>query len=189
MSAKAMTKETAPRVLSTHHSAYRCFDAEETRKFWEDIMGLELAAALSFDHISGTDTKLDYMHLFFKLGDGNFVAFFDVPDHMRPDLFKRRSGLYHHIAMEVATEAELEAFEKRWRDAGLEVTSDLDHSFVRSIYTYDPNGIQTEILWKAPSYKAILSQATADVPRSMRDWTEKTRAKKEAYRKQHAAHA
>ena len=180
-------KGPAPKILSTHHSAYRCFDAEETRRFWEGIMGMELAAALSFDKISGTDIKLDYMHLFFKMGDGNFVAFFDLPDHMRPDLFKIRSGFVRHIAFEVETEAELETFAKRWRDAGLKVDSDLDHSFVRSIYTYDPNGIQCEILWKEPRYNEILTAAKGQVNKSMSDWTSKTKARKDAYRKEHAA--
>lgn len=175
-----------PKVLHAHHSAYRCFDAQETREFWEGIMGLELSAALSFDHISGTDVKTDYMHLFFQFGDGNFIAFFDVPDVMRPELFKPRSAMYHHIAMEVATEAELEEFSRRWKDAGLKVHHDLDHSFVRSIYTYDPNGLQVEILWKEPTYAKTLAGAKADVDRSMKDWTEKTRAKKDAYRKEHA---
>lgn len=187
MSPQATSKQQAPKILHTHHSAYRCFDAEETRRFWEGIMGMELAAALSFDHISGTDEKLDYMHLFFKMGDGNFVAFFDLPDHMRPELFKIRSGFVRHIAFEVATEAELETFAKRWRDAGLEVTSDLDHSFVRSVYTYDPNGIQVEILWKEPKYGEILAGAKGDVDRSMKAWNEKTKARKDAYRKAHAA--
>lgn len=187
MSPQPSTKQPAPKILSTHHSAYRCFDAEETRQFWEDIMGMELAAALSFDKISGTDVKLDYMHLFFKMGDGNFVAFFDLPDHMRPDLFKIRSGFVRHIAFEVATEAELETFAKRWKDAGLKVDSDLDHSFVRSIYTYDPNGIQVEILWKEPKYGEILAGAKSQVKASMAAWTAKTKAAKDAYRKQHAA--
>lgn len=187
MSAPALTRESAPKILHAHHVAYRCFDAEETRRFWEDVMGLELAAALSFDHISGTDIKLDYMHLFFKMGDGNFVAFFDLPDHMRPELFKIRSGFVRHIAFEVATEAELEAFARRWRDAGLKVDNDIDHSFVRSIYTYDPNGIQVEIAWKEPKYAEILAGARAQVKKSMKDWTEKTRAVKEKFRREHAA--
>ena len=40
-----MNDKSAPAaapVLGLHHSAYRCRDAEETRHFYEDILGLPL---------------------------------------------------------------------------------------------------------------------------------------------------
>ena len=45
--------DAPPTIKGIHHSAYRCRDAEETRRFYEEVMGLTLAAALDFDEISG----------------------------------------------------------------------------------------------------------------------------------------
>ena len=53
-------------IKNVHHVAFRCRDAEQTRWFYEDILGLKLAAAMSFDHLSGTDKKIEYMHIFFE---------------------------------------------------------------------------------------------------------------------------
>ena len=36
-------------IKNFHHVAFRCRDAEQTRWFYEDILGLKLAAAMSFD--------------------------------------------------------------------------------------------------------------------------------------------
>ena len=42
-------------IKGLHHNAYRCRDSEETRKFYEDFLGLELAGALetvSYTHLT-----------------------------------------------------------------------------------------------------------------------------------------
>ena len=35
-----------PNIANVHHVAYKCRDAEETRHFYEDILGLEFVAAV-----------------------------------------------------------------------------------------------------------------------------------------------
>ena len=71
-----------------HHSAYRCRDAEQTRWFYEDVLGLPLTLAMVFDVEPGTGRKIDYMHLFFKMGDDNFIAFFDAASSLFMSLFR-----------------------------------------------------------------------------------------------------
>ena len=40
-------------IKGLHHNAYRCRDSEETRKFYEDFLGLELAGApVSYTHLT-----------------------------------------------------------------------------------------------------------------------------------------
>ena len=46
-----MASKTPP-VLGLHHAAYRCRDAEETRHFYEDILGLPLVHVVTADHVS-----------------------------------------------------------------------------------------------------------------------------------------
>ena len=40
-------------VKGLHHSAYRCRDAEETRQFYEDFLGLPLIEALAGSGFEG----------------------------------------------------------------------------------------------------------------------------------------
>ena len=55
-------------IKGLHHNAYRCRDAEETRKFYEDFLGLPLADAFE---ISTTQTgrKTNVLHIFFEMDD------------------------------------------------------------------------------------------------------------------------
>ena len=88
-------------IKNFHHVAFRCRDAEQTRWFYEDILGLKLAAAMSFDSLSGTNQKIEYMHIFFEMLDGNYIAFFDDPHNAEIDSFKDMNGFDSHVAVEV----------------------------------------------------------------------------------------
>lgn len=170
-----MAKKAAPpKIKGIHHSAYRCRDAEETRRFYEEVMGLKLAAALDFDEISGTDEKLDYMHLFFELGDGNYLAFFDLPDTADEKKFKRKSGFNLHFAFEVGSIEEMEAFKKRFEDYGYDCHGPLDHEFVKSIYSWDPNGYQIEVTCRVPAHDKIMADEAVKSHKVMADWTRRT---------------
>lgn len=159
----------APPILGTHHVAFRCRDVAETRHFYSDILGLELAAALAFDRSPGGE-PLRYMHLFFRMGDGRFIAFFDLPDHARPDLFRRGSGFTRHVALEVADRPALEAARARMQAAGLEVDGPIDHGFVHSIYTYDPNGIQVELTCRDADHDGFLARERAEADAAIAAW-------------------
>jgi catechol 2,3-dioxygenase-like lactoylglutathione lyase family enzyme len=173
----------APRILGVHHAAFLCFDAGETREFYENVCGLKTVAAFTFDGIVDTPVQVRYMHIFFEMADGNCVAFFDLPNKLRPNDFKRTSGFKQHIAMMVASEAEMLAFKQRWEAHGYKVDGPLDHHFVKSIYTYDPNGIQVEITVKAKEYDAIMAHEQSIVEETMAAWETETRPNKDAYRK------
>ena len=44
-------------IKGLHHNAYRCRDSEETRKFYEDFLGLPLANAFEIKTtLTGRDT-------------------------------------------------------------------------------------------------------------------------------------
>jgi len=176
----ALSPETGELKMlgNVHHAAYRCRDAQQTRWFYEEVLGLPLAAAMVFDHISGSEDKRDYMHLFFQLGDGNFLAFFDDPDTASGDSFERKDSFDVHIALETDSYEELLAWQARINAAGKSCLGPVDHGFVKSVYMYDPNGLQVEITCKAPDYAAILAEDGAQVEDQMRRWTQKTRARK-----------
>lgn len=160
---------SAPPILGAHHVAFRCKDIETTRAFYVDVLGLELAAALPFNEAPGGG-PLEYMHIFFRMGDGRFIAFFDLPDHPRPDLFKPSSGFNRHIALEVADDSALEAGKARMEAAGLKVDGPIDHGFVRSIYTWDPNGIQVELTCRDGDHDSFLAIEATHAGKAVSRW-------------------
>ena len=169
-----MPASTVPKIRGIHHSAFRCSDAAETRRFYEGILGLPLAAALAFDEEPGTGAPLKYMHLFFEMGDGNYIAFFDLPESAEESRFKKKSGFNLHVAFEVATKADLEEFQRRFQQHGIENHGPIDHHFVKSIYAWDPNGIQIEITWRDPAHDAIMRDERAKSGGIMKDWDRDT---------------
>jgi catechol 2,3-dioxygenase-like lactoylglutathione lyase family enzyme len=170
-----MSTAAAP-IRGVHHSAFRCRDAEETRRFYADVLGLRLRAALAFDKDPRGDDR-PYMHLFFELGDGNFIAFFDVPDSVDEKKFTLKDGIEeYHLAMELGSWDELLAFKRRLEEHGIAVFGPIDHHFCHSIYFFDPNGINLELTTRDGRHDAILDEEEANGPRIMREWQERTAA-------------
>ena len=73
-------RDGLPNVHGLHHWAFRCRYSEETRHFYEDILGLPLAAAVFHERVPSTGEYCPYYHIFFELADGSYVAFFDLLD-------------------------------------------------------------------------------------------------------------
>ena len=85
-------------IKGLHHNAYRCRDSEATREFYEDFLGLELSGVLEIGETK-TGRNAHALHSFFKLGDGSYLAFFEVPD--QPFEFKTQHDFDLHIALEI----------------------------------------------------------------------------------------
>lgn len=165
-------------VHNMHHTAYRCRDAEQTRWFYEDVLGFKLAAAMVFDEEPGSPVKREYMHLFFQTADGNFIAFFDAPDDVEEKMFIARHGFDQHIAFEVESMEQLKAWRRHINKLGRPCFGPIDHGFVHSIYMYDPNGLQVELTVKDDNYVAIMEEDGNVARDQLAQWTEKTRALK-----------
>ena len=57
-------------IKGLHHNAYRCRDSEETRRFYEDFLGLPLAHTLEINETK-SGRKTDTLHTFYALDDGS----------------------------------------------------------------------------------------------------------------------
>jgi catechol 2,3-dioxygenase-like lactoylglutathione lyase family enzyme len=137
-------------IKGLHHNAYRCRDSEETRKFYEDFLGLPLVNAFKIETtMTGRKTGAGVLHSFYQLDDGSCLAFFEAPE--MPFEFKNQHDFDLHIALEVEPDA-LEAMFKRGKDEGREVRGISDHKFIRSIYFRDPNGYVIELTAKVPGH-------------------------------------
>ena len=151
-----MTTDLPPTgIKGLHHNAYRCSDSEKTRQFYEDFLGLPLAHAL---HIQETKTgrQEDALHSFFRLDDGSFLAFFEVPE--RPFEFKDQHDFDLHIALEVEPE-HLRQMYARGKEEGREVRGISDHKFIDSIYFRDPNGYVIELTAKKAGHEQAMDPA------------------------------
>ncbi len=161
------------------HAAYRCRDAAQTRWFWEEVLGFELKMAPVFGKDPATGLPYEYMHLFFLMGDGNLIAFFDAPVDANEEMFEPGGGYDVHVAFECDGDEELMAWRNRIKAKGVACGKPVDHGFLRSIYMYDPNGLQVEVTTKTDSYGDTVAEENTKVDAVMEEWTRKTRARKE----------
>jgi catechol 2,3-dioxygenase-like lactoylglutathione lyase family enzyme len=156
-----------------HHNAYRCRDSEQTRRFYEDLLGLPLASTLEIKETkSGRKTRT--LHTFYRLGDGSYLAFFEAPD--MPFEFKPQHDYDLHIALEV-DEQTLGDMLAKSRAAGVETRGVSDHGFIHSIYLRDPNGYVIELTAKLPGHDQAMDPATNGAREKLDRWqTEKAGA-------------
>jgi catechol 2,3-dioxygenase-like lactoylglutathione lyase family enzyme len=143
-------------IHGLHHFAWRCRDAEETRRFYEDVLDLPLVHVIRADRVPSTGEFCPYVHIFFRMHDGSYIAFFDLGDDQAALPSPNTPAWVNHLALRVAGEPELQRAKAALQAAGVEVIGPTDHTFVKSIYFFDPNGIRLELTTstEAPGYLA-----------------------------------
>ena len=135
-------------VEGLHHWAYRCRDAEETRHFYEDILGLPLIHFIRAGNYVGTtgDRVDQFVHLFFEMADKSCLAFFDLGDNNTSEPSPNTPRWCNHIALKVRSVEDLDKAHQRLVAEGVEVAGPLHHDgYVKSIYFFDPNGARMEL--------------------------------------------
>jgi len=153
-------------IKGLHHNAYRCRDAEQTRQFYEDFLGLPLANAFEIKQTkSGRQTKT--LHAFFQMDDGSFLAFFEAPN--MPFEFKQQHDFDLHIALEVEPEDMHMMFEMG-KSAGIETRGVSDHGFIDSIYFRDPNGYVVELTAKRSDHDEQIRVARQSAHKVLESW-------------------
>ena len=132
----------APRWNGINHLALVTPDMDATVRFFVGVLGMRLVA---------TTMAGPMRHYFFEMAPGNTVAFFEVKG---AETFAKPAGgpsdraiQLDHISFDVPDEHALEMLRKRLLAAGSEVTTVVDHGFIRSVYFTDPNGIALEASW------------------------------------------
>lgn len=153
------------RIKGLHHNAYRCRDSEETRKFYEDFLGLPLVNAFEVQETK-TGRTAKVLHSFYAMGDGSCMAFFEEPDE--PFEFKRQRDFDLHIALEIP-HGDLEPWQTKGRAANIEVRGISNHGTIDSIYFRDPNGYVIELTGKRPGHEAM-DPAANNARRKLDEW-------------------
>jgi catechol 2,3-dioxygenase-like lactoylglutathione lyase family enzyme len=171
-----------PPIQQLHHYAYRARDAEETRRFYEDILGLPLYHIIQSDHVPSTGEYCPYTHFFFRLQDGSFIAFFDLGDDQAALPSPNTPLWVNHISFRVGSQQALRDMKARLEAHGIAVLGVTDHHIFHSIYFFDPNGIRLELTAQlADEFQMLQESKTAHV--RLAEWT----ARKEQWRRDRAA--
>lgn len=158
------------KIKGLHHFAYRCKDAEETRAFYEDILGLPLAHLIKLDHVPSTGEFCPYVHIFFEMMDGSFLAFFDLGDNEASVPSPNTPAWVNHIALEVPDRQELLVAKSRLENAGIDVVGVTDHHIIQSIYFFDPNGIRLELTIRSVEEEEF-RRLSLDAHKELAAWT------------------
>jgi catechol 2,3-dioxygenase-like lactoylglutathione lyase family enzyme len=161
-----------PALNGLYHFAYPCRDAEETRHFYEDILGLPLVNCMTSDKVPSTGEETPYAHFFFELGDGSYIAFFDLPNYEMPAPSPNTPAWVQHFAIETDSTDNVRTMHERLKAEGVEVLGPVNHGFVYSIYFFDPNGLRLEIAARTEE-PGFIAEARADAPGQLSDWSKK----------------
>lgn len=139
--------KTQPPPAMFSHIAHVTPDAESTADFYTRVLGMELAQAVMDDGIPSTGDPVPYFHIFFRLGDGSTIAFFEAPDLPdQPQPPHPAYKIFNHIAMQVDSVDEVHQWQRHLTEQGLDVLGPVDHKIIYSIYFRDPiNDIRLEI--------------------------------------------
>jgi catechol 2,3-dioxygenase-like lactoylglutathione lyase family enzyme len=127
-----------------HHLALITTDMDATVRFWHGVIDARLVATLATPA---------FRHYFFEVGEGNTVAFFEYAGQHLETYAKpagvpyERAAQFDHLSLHLPDEEALLRLRHRLKSHGCEVTDVVDHSWLRSIYFTDNNGIALEASW------------------------------------------
>ena len=132
--------------MSVHHVAITPKDFQASHRFYTEAMGFPVIAAVKRQAMGGASAGWT-KHVFYDAGDGDWLALWDLHlTDLDPDSWKApiSTGLglpwwINHLAFGVEDLDALEDRKQKWLAYGLKV-SEVDHDFIRSIYTRDPDG-------------------------------------------------
>lgn len=166
-------------IEKIHHVAYRCRDARETVEFYRDILDMDFMLAISEDRVPSTKEPDPYMHVFLDAGQGNVLAFFEIPNSPPMGRDPNTPGWVQHIAFKVRDMATLEKVRKRLEARRIDVVGPTNHELFQSIYFYDPNGHRIELACDT-STPDMLRQLRELAPRMLEDWSTSRRTVRHA---------
>ena len=117
-----------------HHIALLSSDVVRTIEFYQGLLEMPLTEIFENRDYAGSN------HFFFNLGNGNLLAFFDLPGLDLGDYAEVLGGL-HHLCISVAPE-KWEHLRAKLEAAGVEYHQESGSS----IYFRDPDGARLELI-------------------------------------------
>jgi catechol 2,3-dioxygenase-like lactoylglutathione lyase family enzyme len=173
-----------------HHVAYRCRDAKQTVEFYRDVLDMDYTTAFAEDHVPSTGEYDPYMHVFLDAGNGNVLAFFELPNQKDMGRDENTPKWVQHIAFKVDSVDALLAAKARAEAKGLDVLGPTDHGIFKSIYFFDPNGHRVELAADTGTAEE-LAELRRVAPAMLEEWSRTKKAPQHAawlHEKARAAH-
>ena len=133
------------KIKQIHHVAYRCKDAKETVEWYVKHLGMDFVLAIAEDTVPSTGAYDPYMHVFLDAGNGNVLAFFELPSQAPMGRDENTPAWVQHLALEIDSMDELLAAKARLEADGIDVIGPTNHTIFKSIYFFDPNGHRLEL--------------------------------------------
>ncbi|MSQ71571.1 MAG: VOC family protein [Betaproteobacteria bacterium] len=150
------------------HIALMCNDAQKTVDFYQGILGLEMTVADRVEEYAGRPCL--YLHLFFKLSDGSYIAFFDAPDFPAPKKDPAQPKFAPHYAYIMPDSAQVDAMKARLEKAGITVEGPHVREPYHSIYFTDPSGHRMELTAFVPTTSERYKEDTGKSAEVLRRW-------------------
>lgn len=132
-------------VQQVHHVAYRCKDARETVQWYGKHLGMKFVLAIAENEVPSTGAPDPYMHVFLDAGQGNILAFFELPNQPEMGRDPNTPAWVQHLALKVESVDKLLETKAKLQAAGVEVIGPTNHTIFKSIYFFDPNGHRLEL--------------------------------------------
>jgi catechol 2,3-dioxygenase-like lactoylglutathione lyase family enzyme len=134
------------RFTGINHLALATADMDATVRFWRDLLGMRLVAGLG---------RNGYRQYFLEISERDMVAFFEWPqveplpdkDHGVP---VKGPFAFDHLSIGVERKDDLFDLKARLEAAGFWASEVLDHGFILSLYSFDPNNVAIEFSWPVP---------------------------------------
>ena len=166
-------------IEKIHHVAYRCKDAKETVQWYEKHLGMKFVLAIAENEVPSTKAPDPYMHIFMDAGNGNILAFFELPGQKPMGRDENTPDWVQHLALKVDSMDTLLAAKARLEAAGIAVVGPTNHTIFKSIYFFDPNGHRLELAADCASPEMM--KKLDDVKWEMlEEWNKTKRAPKHA---------
>ena len=97
-----------------NHVAYLTNDTGATYRFYTEVMGFKLVAAVRGDYDPESRSEKPHLHTFFAMRSGEVIAFFDIEGLERPKKDNNVPTWSRHLAMSVDSHDELMALGGRY---------------------------------------------------------------------------
>ncbi len=133
------------KIKRIHHVAYRCRDAKKTVEWYVKYLNMDFVLAIAEDNVPSTGAPDPYMHVFLDAGQGNVLAFFELPTQPEMGRDENTPAWVQHLALEIDSMDELLAAKARLQADGIDVIGPTNHTIFQSIYFFDPNGHRLEL--------------------------------------------
>jgi catechol 2,3-dioxygenase-like lactoylglutathione lyase family enzyme len=166
-------RRSTNKIRRLHHHAARTDDMEATRRFYEDVLGMPMVAAIKENMDLGNGGKTPFLHCFFEMGDGGCLAFFQfLPEAGGPANKLPQDGVDHHIAMSVPDFDDLAALKAKLDEHGYQ-NCGINHGFCYSLYVRDPNGMLVEFVGDGVNELEMNEAAAASAHQELANWSSK----------------